>query len=828
MFTNNLFKRWTYKFFAPYRLQRETYEAFKRLLEHDRECHEQMADLQDLFFKKDPAEWTKVTAVYDQLTEAVGAMANELTIVSSRDASDLVTYYKKFNSYIRFLLQTESNLTGPPYSICLNEPRLKLQLIGNKAKNLAEVHQKTDCSIPPGFVVTTNSWNALIEYNDLRSKINSHLISLDPADKRTFLKTSQNLISLIMGASIPPEVDKAFLKSLNDLVTGLGTKDQTRFAVRSSAVNEDGQNSFAGQYLSLLDVATEDVQHSYLQILASKYTPSALLYRITAGISDAEAPMAVLVLKMVAAKAAGVIYTGDPAGRENDTIFVRSVAGGGEKLVSGKARPHLTRFNKNDINLASEPGPDCPINANECRKLAKMALDLEDFFGKPQDIEWAVGGGDPIILQSRPLRTVSVAPVTEQQDNCCVPDLPLLYHGGVTAAGGRGTGPAWLISADQGLDDLPDDAILIVDSIPASLILSLPKCSGVVSILGSVASHFSTICRELEVPLIVEATQIKEKVSHGEMITIDADNQNIYLGKDESCLSLPNSSPPPKQLPYFHRLQTILDFITPLNMLDPESDLFVPESCRSFHDIVRFAHEKGIQAMFAIGDSGSRKGHRKQLKTTLPFDLYLINIDESEQSNQSTDDTIAMDQISSIPFRALWQGLTHPSIEWGDHVYYNWKEYDNIAMTDGFAFKNKTESASYAVCSLDYLNLNIRFGYHFTVVDVLCTENSEQNYCSIRFAGGGGTVEGRYFRLHYLEEILRKLGFLVTSKTDLLDGRLEGLATDLMIRRLVTLGRMLGTSKQMDMVLKNEESVASHLDLFFQIDDTPSHQETIL
>ncbi len=247
MLTNNLFKRWTYKFFAPYLLQRGTYEAFRRLLEHDRRCHELIADFQDLYFKKKPVEWTRVTALYDQLSGAVGAMTRELTLISTREATDLATYYKKFDSYIRFLLQPESNQTDAPYIICLGVPGMTLQLTGNKAKNLAQIYQNFDCSVPPGFVVTTNSWNNLVEYNNLRPKIDSLLIALDPEDNKSLLNGSETLISLIMGATIPPDVHKAILTASHDLITGLAAETQTHFAVRSSAVCEDGVNSFAGQ-----------------------------------------------------------------------------------------------------------------------------------------------------------------------------------------------------------------------------------------------------------------------------------------------------------------------------------------------------------------------------------------------------------------------------------------------------------------------------------------------------------------------------------------------------------------------------------------------------
>ena len=138
-----------------------------------------------------------------------------------------------------------------------------------------------------------------------------------------------------MGTEIPPDVGKAIHKASCDLVTGLGTGNRTLFAVRSSTANEDGRHSFAGQYSSILDVIPEDVSNSYLQILASKYRPEALLYLITAGISDSEASMAVLIVEMIRAKAAGVIYTIDPKGEEHDTLFIHSVAGGGEAPFVG-------------------------------------------------------------------------------------------------------------------------------------------------------------------------------------------------------------------------------------------------------------------------------------------------------------------------------------------------------------------------------------------------------------------------------------------------------------------------------------------------------------
>jgi pyruvate,water dikinase len=848
MLTNNLFKRWTDKMFAPDLVQRATYEAFKRLLDHDRSCHELVADFQDLYYKNEPTEWTRVVVLYRQLSQSVSAIANELAYVSADHATDLKVYCKKFDSYIRFLLQPESISSSPPYVMWLNDAKLTSQLSGNKAANLARVHQNLNHKVPEGFVVTTNSWHALVGYNDLRPKIDALLLTLEPGDSSSIDQTSRALTSLIEAATVPPEIEQILVAAVRDLVDRAGEKGQTRIAVRSSAVNEDGPNSFAGQYESALDVLPEDVLQCYLQVLASKYSPKALFYRITAGISDAEASMAVLIIEMIQANAAGVIYTADPSGEEKDTVSIHSVTGGGEKLVSGKVRPHLSSFKKGTGIRVTDSEATSPINQQEAEQLAMLATDLDDFFGTPQDIEWVIENGQPFILQSRPLRTSSSITDTsfdheeptafhtpfhdaDKGEDCQKGDghtLPLLFHGGLTAARGRGAGPAFILTTAKEEQDVPAGAVLIVESIPASLILHLSQCSAVISETGSVASHFSTICREFGVPLIVAVPGLKTKVVQGEEITVDADTQNVYRGRDLSLTTKSAATRKRFKPPYFRRLKPILDFIAPLTIIDPEAESFTPESCRSLHDIVRFAHETGVRAMFAIGKSGSRRGQRKQLVTTLPFELYLVDVDGSWQEEQVLGDTINPEQVMSTPFQALWQGLTHPSISWGDREYYNWKEYDSAALTDGFAFKNKTESASYAVCGRDYLNLNIRFGYHFTIVDTLCGNNVEQNYCSIRFAGGGGTFEGRYYRLKFIESILHKLGFQVINKTDLLDGRLESLSMEQMAERLVTLGRMLGTSKLMDMVLKDEDSVASHLELFFNCNDMQTGEEQSL
>ena len=133
----------------------------------------------------------------------------------------------------------------------------------------------------------------------------------------------------------------------------------------------------------------------------------------------------------------------------------------------------------------------------------------------------------------------------------------------------------------------------------------------------------------------------------------------------------------------------------------------------------------------------------------------------------------------------------------------------------GVASGGAKEFASYAVVSPDYLNLNMRFGYHFTLVDCLCSEDARANYCQVRFAGGGGDYQGRSTRITLLKRILGRLGFEVTVRGDLLDARVSGYASAELCALLTALGRLLGMTKLLDMVVQ-EADIDDYTQQFFQ------------
>lgn len=819
----NNFVKYLYKrFFTPDVLQRESYDAFKELLKNDNLCHKRIAAFQDLYDTDKPRDWLQVIAQYKLLRDAVFGMIKALTQISNTKEKELFFYFKKIDGYIQCLLTHQYNYNAKK-SVLLLEENIDAQQGGRKAANLSHIIRTSSYNVPTGFSITTKGWFDLLSYNGLQKKIDESLMSLNAGDIDSLQDISLLLISSVRNAKIPPQLEAEIHKALDRLALRCQSGRDSLLAVRSSGVNEDGPHSFAGQYNSILNVSFDDVLVQYLEVLCSKFTVEALSYRIAAGVSDWDSPMAVLVMEMVDSDVSGVVYTEDPTGKYDNTLVVHGVKGLGEKLLSGTTKAVSYSIDKEHMEICEHNVQDETVSSQNLLALSEIGVSLEEYFNAPQDIEWAIRDGVIWVLQSRPLKitdcfseytlTDSASGFTKIRAHEDI-DLPLIYEGGNTAAKGKRGGKIHYLDAHTKEKDIPSGSILIVETIPPSLISMLSRCNGVVAKGGSVASHFATICREFTVPLIVSAEGLVDNLPEGLEVTLDAEACKLYRGIDENVeKSIRQREVFRDHSPYYRRIQSLLDFIAPLNLLDPEAKEFRPESCRTLHDIIRYAHEKGVRAMFTIGKSGSRTGYRNKIVTDLPFDLYAINL---ERNREKKNKKVTVDEVDSTPFIALWKGISHSSIIWADHEYYNWKAYDNAALTDGFSFKNDSDSASYAVCSKDYVNINIKFGYHFTLVDCLCGAEAAQNYCAIRFAGGGGTFEGRFYRLQFIESILAKIGFEVHSKNDVIDAKVVGIAQEDLEKILITLGRMLGTTKLMDMRLKDEGAVITYLNQFFE------------
>jgi pyruvate, water dikinase len=842
MLAKNLFKYWTYQIFSPGTILREKYDAFKSLLVHDQQAHQLMAELEEIYHSGSRVDLNQISSRYAAFSKAVGNIITELARMSPTKYLDLKEYYKKFDFYARFLLAPPEFEFSPPFCLSLDEiPDQGLERAGGKALNLALVRKKLGLPVPDGFVITTNAYQYFLEFNDLRPYIRQRLAEIDLTSDESLESASKDLIDRVMAAEIPIQISEAIENGCISLSTG--GKDRIRMAVRSSAVGEDGEASFAGQYRSILNVSPEKITNAYKKVVASKFAPAALYYRIHYGLSDDETPMAVLVLPMIDALSSGVVYTQDPEDTGVMRSSVHAVWGYGELLVSGevaadvftvlktkpaaiiskkietKTRQLVFSPEQGTVEVPVEAGnADKPVLGQEqVLKLAQWGETLEKFFQSPQDVEWSLDHDRRLfILQSRPLR-LDEAPSLGDQCQIDTINAPVLLQGGECAAMGVGSGPVFTVTRDSDLAGVPEKAVLVVDRASPSYVKILDRVSAVVADTGSTAGHFSSVAREFGVPTLVNTRDATTRLARGDIVTVHAEGRTVYGGIVAELLENPCVRKEPlTDSPYMRKLSAMMAFVSPLELLDPAADNFKPEGCRSLHDILRFAHEKAVHEMFSIGNRRfTRKMGARKLVTEIPMQVYVLDVGGGV-GKEAEGKTVPWGAVECIPMRALWKGLNHPDIQWADFSHFDWASYDKMVMSGGIISPESSLLSSYAVLARNYVNLALKFGYHFVVVDAVCGDRAQENYIMFRFAGGGADYEGRYLRVAFLNNVLDRLGFNVTLTGDLIDARIDSLAQPAMERKLDMLGRLLGATRLMDMYLKDASQVQSWVEDFMK------------
>ncbi|MGD2273033.1 MAG: hypothetical protein PVI06_21730, partial [Desulfobacterales bacterium] len=297
-----------------------------------------------------------------------------------------------------------------------------------------------------------------------------------------------------------------------------------------------------------------------------------------------------------------------------------------------------------------------------------------------------------------------------------------------------------------------------------------------------------------------------------------ADGKKVYAGIVHEMLESPCAR---RNLiadsPFMRRLSYIMSFVSSLKLVDPQASDFKTEGCRSLHDIIRFAHEKAVREMFHLSDRRMRKiGGSRKLRSDIPMLFYVLDVGGGLRESRKEEKEVKIDDIISTPMQAVMRGLSHPDIHWGDFTHFDWAEHDRIVMSGGIISPEAAMFASYAVVSNDYANLNLRFGYHFVIVDSVCGDSAEDNYILFRFSGGGADYYKRHLRADFLSRILERLEFEVTRKSDLVDGRFKGGNPNVMMQKLDMVGRLLGATRLMDMYLKDESMVEKYTEEFLQ------------
>jgi pyruvate,water dikinase len=285
---------------------------------------------------------------------------------------------------------------------------------GGKGANLGEL-VRGGFPVPPGLVLTTAAYRAFVEETGIGEELLELAADPDPE------AASERIRELMESAPLPDALAAEITAAVPELGPG-------PFAVRSSATAEDLEGaSFAGQQDTYLNVAADGLLVAIQRCWASLWTARAMAYRARLGIAPAEVALAVVVQQLVAADAAGVMFTANPTNGRRDETVVSAAWGLGESVVSGAVTTDdvvvdaaagrvLTRSTADKAVITVPTGAGTReeeltgprrtavvLDDAAAVELARLGAAVAAHFGAPQDIEWARAGGEFAIVQSRPI-----------------------------------------------------------------------------------------------------------------------------------------------------------------------------------------------------------------------------------------------------------------------------------------------------------------------------------------------------------------------------------------------------------------------------------------
>ena len=310
--------------------------------------------------------------------------------------------------------------------------RSAVPLVGGKNANLGEM-VNAGIRVPPGFAVTSKAFQLYMDKEGLWDRVRNALRDVSSVDIKAVSKAGSHIRESILSTPIPQQVANEIITAYGSLCERCSARDLP-VAVRSSATAEDLEEaSFAGQQDTYLWIrGEEEVVKATQKCWASLFTDRAITYRMKVGFPQDQVLISVGIQKMVNSRSAGVMFTLDPVTGDKSKITIDANWGFGESIVQGMVSPDNFVVQKDSLEIKRtiigektqkvvanacgttvEPVPldrqvtPC-LSVTEVIEIAKLGKRIEEHYGSPQDIEWAIDRDLPFpentfSTQSRPV-----------------------------------------------------------------------------------------------------------------------------------------------------------------------------------------------------------------------------------------------------------------------------------------------------------------------------------------------------------------------------------------------------------------------------------------
>ena len=436
--------------------------------------------------------------------------------------------------------------------------------VGGKGANLGEM-AGAGFPVPNGFCTTSDAYFTFLKANGIDKAIARITENLDVQDNAKLNAVSDEIKALILSARVPDAIRSDIVKAYNKLcgVEGIPTEsDEIYVAVRSSATAEDlPEASFAGQQETYLNIrGADNVVKAVQMCWASLFGSRAIYYRQERGFDHLKVGLAAVVQEMVQSEKAGVMFTSDPITNDPNLINIEAAYGLGEIVVSGSVTPDryvvkrdtmeivdkdivqqtwmITKINgKNEhVNIKDDMQGKQKLTDEVVIELANYGKEIEEHYGWPQDIEWAVSKGQVFIVQSRPITTIKKGGETVAEGATSVANAEIILRGS-GASPGVAVGKVKMIPTAKDIGRMEKGDILVTEMTSPDYVPAMKKAAAILTNSGGATCHAAIVSRELGVPCIVGTKNATTVLHEGDLITVDAKMGVVYKGKVDIAMA---------------------------------------------------------------------------------------------------------------------------------------------------------------------------------------------------------------------------------------------------------------------------------------------------
>ncbi len=444
-----------------------------------------------------------------------------------------------------------------------------VNLVGGKNANLGEMYKNLTgaeskqfpgekIAVPFGFAVSAASYRHFIKENNLDQKIKDALAGLDTHNIKQLEDCGQKVRELILSAPFPADLEKEILAAFKTLGEKLKlSSTDLDVAVRSSATAEDLPDaSFAGQQESYLNVRGEhELMESIKKAFASLFTNRAISYRQDKNYDHFNVALSVAVQKMARSDrgSSGVIFTLDTESGFKDLVLINAAWGLGEFVVKGMVTPDEFKIFKptlkkgfksiiskrlgskekklvysqsgkeltKEVAVGADERHKFALSDEQILKLAKWAVIIEEHYGRPMDIEWALDGerNELFIVQARP-ETVQAAKNANFLEEFVLQESGKVILQGAAVGAKIGQGKARYIKDASQLSEFQKGEVLVSEITDPDWEPIMKIASAIVTNAGGRTSHAAIVSRELGIPAVVGTGHATELIPTGVEITV--------------------------------------------------------------------------------------------------------------------------------------------------------------------------------------------------------------------------------------------------------------------------------------------------------------------